>query len=190
MLRNNPATTFVIAHVASYAENLGQVSRWLDAFPNLYIDFAARLGEIGRAPYTARKFFLDHQDQIFFGSDATAGGTHLIMHLTLSFWKPATNTSTIRALKYPRRAAGRSTGSVWRTGGCLGKSTIKMQKGCWVCSPFGKERGMRLQILGSGAAEGWPAVFCGCTACRRARELGGKKTFAPDRVPIGSPAQD
>ncbi len=73
LLRNNPATTFVIAHVASYAENLGQVSRWLDAFPNLYIDFAARLGEIGRAPYTARKFFLDHQDQIFFGSDATAG---------------------------------------------------------------------------------------------------------------------
>jgi len=25
LLRNNPATTFVIAHVASYAENLGQV---------------------------------------------------------------------------------------------------------------------------------------------------------------------
>lgn len=33
---------------------------------------------------------------------------------------------------------------------------------------------MRIRIMGSGAAEGWPAVFCRCASCRRARELGGK----------------
>ena len=33
---------------------------------------------------------------------------------------------------------------------------------------------MRKQYLGTAAAEGWPAVFCGCAACRRARELGGQ----------------
>jgi phosphoribosyl 1,2-cyclic phosphate phosphodiesterase len=33
---------------------------------------------------------------------------------------------------------------------------------------------MRLQILGTAAAEGWPAIFCGCEACQRARVLGGK----------------
>lgn len=33
---------------------------------------------------------------------------------------------------------------------------------------------MRLQYLGTAAAEGWPAVFCGCAACKKARELGGK----------------
>jgi len=33
---------------------------------------------------------------------------------------------------------------------------------------------MRIHILGSGAAEGWPAVFCRCDACRRARERGGR----------------
>ena len=33
---------------------------------------------------------------------------------------------------------------------------------------------MRVAILGSAAAEGWPAPFCVCAACRQARELGGK----------------
>lgn len=33
---------------------------------------------------------------------------------------------------------------------------------------------MRIQILGTAAAEGWPAVFCGCETCVRARAAGGK----------------
>lgn len=33
---------------------------------------------------------------------------------------------------------------------------------------------MRIHIMGSGAAEGWPAVFCRCDACKRARAAGGK----------------
>jgi len=33
---------------------------------------------------------------------------------------------------------------------------------------------MRIHILGSAAAEGWPAVFCRCEACKRARERGGR----------------
>jgi len=32
---------------------------------------------------------------------------------------------------------------------------------------------MRIQILGTAAAEGWPAVFCGCATCTRARAAGG-----------------
>ena len=32
---------------------------------------------------------------------------------------------------------------------------------------------MKIQYFGTAAAEGWPAVFCGCEACRRARSLGG-----------------
>lgn len=35
---------------------------------------------------------------------------------------------------------------------------------------------MRIKYLGTGAAEGWPAVFCQCDACRAARRLGGKNT--------------
>ncbi|MCC6485086.1 MAG: hypothetical protein IT209_09605 [Armatimonadetes bacterium] len=33
---------------------------------------------------------------------------------------------------------------------------------------------MKFQILGTAAAEGWPALFCACDPCRRARAAGGK----------------
>ena len=33
---------------------------------------------------------------------------------------------------------------------------------------------MEIQYLGTAAAEGWPALFCDCELCRKARMLGGK----------------
>ena len=33
---------------------------------------------------------------------------------------------------------------------------------------------MRIRILGTGAAEGWPGLFCACDTCKRARIVGGK----------------
>ncbi len=33
---------------------------------------------------------------------------------------------------------------------------------------------MKLTYLGTAAAEGWPAVFCNCQYCKKAKELGGK----------------
>ncbi len=33
---------------------------------------------------------------------------------------------------------------------------------------------MKIQWLGTAAAEGWPGIFCRCSACRRAEELGGR----------------
>lgn len=33
---------------------------------------------------------------------------------------------------------------------------------------------MKIQILGTAAAEGWPALFCACETCQRARTAGGK----------------
>lgn len=33
---------------------------------------------------------------------------------------------------------------------------------------------MVLDYLGTAAAEGWPAIFCECNACRRAAESGGR----------------
>ena len=50
-------TTFIGAHVGCYGENLGWVGQMLDDCPNYYIDISARLGELGRQPYSARKFF-------------------------------------------------------------------------------------------------------------------------------------
>ncbi|HEY9077656.1 MAG TPA: amidohydrolase family protein [Anaerolineaceae bacterium] len=65
-------TTFIGAHVGWYSENLDWVGSVLDRCPNFYVDFAARMGEIGRQPYSARKFFLKYSDRILFGTDHPA----------------------------------------------------------------------------------------------------------------------
>jgi predicted TIM-barrel fold metal-dependent hydrolase len=70
LVARHPATTFIGAHAGCYAEDLGWVARVLDRCPNFNIDFSARLAEIGRQPYTARRFFIDYADRIVFGTDA------------------------------------------------------------------------------------------------------------------------
>jgi predicted TIM-barrel fold metal-dependent hydrolase len=72
LILRHPATTFIGAHVASYAENLAWVSELLDRCPNLYVDISARVAELGRQPYTARRFFERHADRILFGIDVGA----------------------------------------------------------------------------------------------------------------------
>lgn len=69
LVGRHPRTTFVGAHVGCAAEDLALVGELLDASPNLFVDIAARLGELGRQPYTARAFFLRHADRILFGMD-------------------------------------------------------------------------------------------------------------------------
>ncbi|MGE5123810.1 MAG: amidohydrolase family protein [Acidobacteriaceae bacterium] len=69
LVRDNRETTFIGAHVGCYAENLAWVAGLIDACPNFYIDISARIGELGRQPYSSRKFILDHADRILFGSD-------------------------------------------------------------------------------------------------------------------------
>jgi len=65
----HPETIFICAHFANNPEDLGAVGRWLDLYPNMYVDIDARISELGRQPYTARKFFLKYQDRIMFGTD-------------------------------------------------------------------------------------------------------------------------
>jgi predicted TIM-barrel fold metal-dependent hydrolase len=69
LVARHPATTFIGAHVGCAAEDLGLVGRLLDANPNLYVDVAARLGELGRQPYTTRAFMLRYADRVLFGVD-------------------------------------------------------------------------------------------------------------------------
>jgi predicted TIM-barrel fold metal-dependent hydrolase len=65
----HPNTTFIGAHFGNNVEDLATVGKWLDDYPNLYIDIDARISELGRQPYTARRFFLKYQDRILFGTD-------------------------------------------------------------------------------------------------------------------------
>jgi predicted TIM-barrel fold metal-dependent hydrolase len=69
LIAENPQTAFIMAHVGWYAENLQWVSGVLDKYTNAYIDISARIAELGRQPYTARKFFERYQDRIVFGTD-------------------------------------------------------------------------------------------------------------------------
>ncbi len=70
----HPKTTFVALHVGHNAENLTRVAQRLDAHPNMHVELGARIGELGRQPRTARKFFDKYQDRILFGTDATPNG--------------------------------------------------------------------------------------------------------------------
>ncbi|HVO62586.1 MAG TPA: amidohydrolase family protein [Terriglobales bacterium] len=70
----HPKTQFLVLHVGNFAENLQNVSENLDRFPNMAVDIAARIGELGRQPRTARRFFDKYQDRVLFGTDATPHG--------------------------------------------------------------------------------------------------------------------
>ena len=69
VFRRHPETTFVGAHIAENSEDLQRVSAMLDACPNVLVDISARASELGRQPYSARKFFLRFADRILFGAD-------------------------------------------------------------------------------------------------------------------------
>ena len=69
LVSRHPQTTFIGAHVGCYAENLEWVGNLLDRCPNFHVDISARIGELGRQPYTSRRFFLRYSDRILFGSD-------------------------------------------------------------------------------------------------------------------------
>ena len=71
VVARHPQTMFIGAHFGNNVEDLATVGKWLDEHPNLYVDIDARISELGRQPYTARKFFLKYQDRIMFGTDTT-----------------------------------------------------------------------------------------------------------------------
>jgi len=74
VIARHPNARFVTLHVGNFSEDLQNVSDNLDRFPNMSVDIAARVGELGRQPLTARKFFDKYQDRILFATDATPHG--------------------------------------------------------------------------------------------------------------------
>jgi predicted TIM-barrel fold metal-dependent hydrolase len=74
MFARHPKTQFVTLHFGNFSENLQNVAENLDRFPNMHVDMAARIGELGRQPFTSRKFFDKYQDRILFATDATPHG--------------------------------------------------------------------------------------------------------------------
>lgn len=82
----HPTTTFVAVHVAGNPEDLAYVSALLRELPNVYVDIAARVPELGRhPPAEVRAFFLEHQDRILFGTDLGVGPNGVMLGAPLAW---------------------------------------------------------------------------------------------------------
>jgi predicted TIM-barrel fold metal-dependent hydrolase len=80
IVARHPKTTFIGAHLTSQAEDLTALGRWLDKYPNLNVDIAARIAELGRQPVTARKFIINYADRVLFGTDGPRVSERLTYH--------------------------------------------------------------------------------------------------------------
>lgn len=70
VIAKHPNTTFILLHFGGNPEDIDAVDALLDTYPNVKLDVAARLAEIGRHPVKkVRAFFEKHQDRILFASD-------------------------------------------------------------------------------------------------------------------------
>jgi len=70
MIRRNPQTTFVLAHMGWHANDLPRLSQLMDELPNILVEVGAVLYDIGRQPRAAHDFFIRYQDRILFGKDS------------------------------------------------------------------------------------------------------------------------
>jgi predicted TIM-barrel fold metal-dependent hydrolase len=80
IVARHPGTNFIGAHAAGSAEDLDRVARWLDKYPNLYLDIAARIAELGRQPRKAREFLIKYADRVLFGTDGPRDPVRLRYH--------------------------------------------------------------------------------------------------------------
>ncbi len=70
MFRKHPTTTFIAAHFGYRANDLAKAQQMLDTMPNVHLEVAAILAELGRQPRAARAFFVKNQDRVLFGKDS------------------------------------------------------------------------------------------------------------------------
>jgi hypothetical protein len=73
VLARHPGTSFIGAHLGGNAEDLAALGEVLDRYPNFVVDISGRVAELGRQPYSARRFFLKYPDRILFGTDRYPG---------------------------------------------------------------------------------------------------------------------
>lgn len=73
-IARHPRTIFISVHFGNAPEYPDRVAALLDAYPNLFVDTAARVPELGRhPPERMRALFVRHADRILFGTDLGVG---------------------------------------------------------------------------------------------------------------------
>jgi predicted TIM-barrel fold metal-dependent hydrolase len=72
VFRRHPSTVFISAHMGWMANDLGRLARLLDSLPNVLVEVAAVIHELGRQPRAAHEFFVRYQDRVLLGKDTYA----------------------------------------------------------------------------------------------------------------------
>ncbi|MEO9894431.1 amidohydrolase family protein [Aurantibacter sp.] len=69
-ISNNPDLKIICAHMGSMSHDVDMIAERLDKFDNLYVEPAARFGDlVGQDEEKVRVFFGKYQDRIMFGTD-------------------------------------------------------------------------------------------------------------------------
>ncbi len=80
VISRHPHTTFVCVHFGNNAEELDWIDRTLARYPNMMVDLAARIPELGRHdPEEVHRLFVKFQDRILFGTDFQSLGSRMIL---------------------------------------------------------------------------------------------------------------
>src|SRR6267378_788067 len=69
LFAKHPRTHFIAAHLAFHGNDLERLGKLFDTLPNMYVDIAAVLAELGRQPYSAHDFLVKYQDRVLMGKD-------------------------------------------------------------------------------------------------------------------------
>lgn len=72
LVAKHPKVNFILAHMGWHGGDLKKLGKLFDENPNLYVDIAAVLYELGRVPFSGREFFIKYSDRILFGKDSWA----------------------------------------------------------------------------------------------------------------------
>lgn len=72
LLERHPDVKFILAHMGWHGNDLAKLGALLDKHPNLHIDIAAVLYELGRVPFSGREFLMRYKDRVLFGKDSYA----------------------------------------------------------------------------------------------------------------------
>jgi len=75
-IARNPRLTIIGMHLASLEYDVDEVGKRLDAYPNLYVETAARINDLAMQPSEkVRDFFLRYQNRVMWGTDFGEGST-------------------------------------------------------------------------------------------------------------------
>lgn len=69
LFKHRKDVIFVGLHFGELAHDLEKAAQLLDENPNVYLDTAQRIDELGRQPRASREFFIKYQDRILYGTD-------------------------------------------------------------------------------------------------------------------------